>query len=225
MKRAYLLMLSSFCVVGCADIRNTAAELTTVSIGSDYIRPVEIDQSVKLSDQPIIACIPIQVDLPERNAVVTLQPSAAGCALTLRQPALTLFDKKQIDNAREQTGSFDIDGIRGGSVELLQIDLLNGDGQALPLEQYVDAVTVEVDGAVLLDKMQPDVLLNEQPKRKLPDALLAKLKSSVKKGQPATADVVLTLWLSSWVIQDVPTALNMTLVIQPELEVSLLEAL
>lgn len=225
MKPGYLLLLSAFSVVGCADIRETAAKLTTVSLGSDYIRPVEIDQSVKLADQPIIACLPIEVNLPERNAVVTLTPSAAGCALTLRQPQLTLFDKKQIDNARERAGSFDIDGIRGGSVELLQIDLLNGDGQQLPLEQYVDAVTVEVDGSVLLDKMQPDALLNEMPKRALPDSLLAKLKGSVKNGQPATADVVLTLWLSSWVIQDVPTSLKMSLVIQPELEVSLLEAL
>ncbi|HTU56890.1 MAG TPA: hypothetical protein VMF89_00625, partial [Polyangiales bacterium] len=206
MKPAYLLMMSAFCV-GCADIRETAADITTISLGNQYIQPVEIDQSVKLSDQPIIACIPIQVDLPERNAVVTLQPSAAGCALTLRQPALTLFDKKQIDNARKQAGSFDIDGIRGGSVELMQVELLNGDNQTLPLAEYVDAVTVEVDGSVLLDKMQPDALLNEQPKRKLPDPLLDKLKTSVKNGQPATADVVLTLWLSSWVIEDVPTAL------------------
>lgn len=224
MKPAYLLMLSAFCV-GCADIRETAADITTISLGSEYIKPVEIDQSVKLSDQPIIACIPIEVALPERNAVVALQPSAAGCALTLTQPALTLFDKKQIDNARKQAGRFDIDGIRGGSVELMQIDLLNAEDQQLPLEQYVDAVTVAVDGSVLLDRMAPDALLNEQPKRKLPDPLLEKLKTSVKNGQPATADVVLTLWLSSWVIQDVPTALKMTLLIQPELEVSLLEAL
>lgn len=224
MKPAYLLMLSAFCV-GCADIRETAADITTITLGSEYIKPVQIDQSVKLSDQPIIACIPIEVALPERNAVVSLQPSAAGCALTLSQPALTLFDKKQIDNAREQAGRFDIDGIRGVSVELMQVELLDADDQPLPLEQYVDAVTVEVDGSVLLDRMAPDVLLNEQPKRKLPAPLLEKLKTSVKNGQPATADVVLTLWLSSWVIQDVPTALKMTLLIQPELEVSLLEAL
>jgi hypothetical protein len=224
MKPAYLLMLSAFCV-GCADIRETAADITTITLGSEYIKPVEIDQSVKLSDQPIIACIPIEVALPERNAVVSLQPSAAGCALTLSQPALTLFDKSQIDNARKQTKRFDIDGIRGGSVELMQIELLNGDDQPLPLEEYVEAVTVAVDGSVLLDRMPPDALLNEQPKRKLPDPLLEKLKTAVKNGQPATADVVLTLWLSSWVIQDVPTALKMILLIQPELEVSLLEAL
>jgi hypothetical protein len=224
MKPAYLLMLSAFCV-GCADIRETAADITTITLGNEYIKPVEIDQSVKLSDQPIIACIPIEVALPDRNAVVALQPSAAGCALTLTQPALTLFDKKQIDNARKQAGAFDIDGIRGGSVELMQIELLDADDQPLPLEQYVDAVTLAVDGSVLLDRMAPDALLNEQPKRKLPDPLLEKLKTAVKNGQPATADVVLTLWLSSWVIQDVPTALKMTLLIQPELEVSLLEAL
>lgn len=225
MKPAYLLMLSVFCV-GCAEIRDTAADITTITLGSEYIKPVEIDQSVKLSDEPVLACIPIEVDLPERNAVVSLQPNAAGgCALTLRQPELVLFDKAQIDNARKQAGSFDIDGIRGGSVELLQVELLNGDNQTLPLEQYVDAVTVEVDGIVLLDKLEPARLQNEQPKRKLPAALLDKFKNAVKNGQPAKADVVLRLWLSSWVITDVPTALNMTLVLQPELEVSLLEAL
>jgi hypothetical protein len=224
MKRAYLLLFSALSV-GCADIRESAADITTITLGSKYIQPVEIAQSVKLADQPLVACIPIQIDLPERNAVVSLQPSAAGCALTLRQPGLVLFDKKQIDNARKQAGSFDIDGIRGGSVELMQIELLTGDNQPLPLAKYVDAVTVEVDGSVLLDKMKPAALETEELKRKLPDALVEKLKASVKNGQPATADVVLTLWLSGLVIQDVPTSLNMTLVIQPELEVSLLEAL
>ena len=224
MKRAYLWMLSALCV-GCADIRETAADITTITLGNNYIQPVEIDESVKLSDEPLVACIPIQVDLPERNAIVTLQPSTAGCALTLHQPELVLFDKKQIDKARKQAGSFDIDGIRGGSVALIQIELLNPEGRTLPLADYVDAVTVEVDGVVLLDRMDPDMLLNDQPKRELPSPLLEKLKSSVKNGQPATANVVLTLWLRGWVIQDVPPSLNMTLLIQPELEVSLLEAL
>jgi hypothetical protein len=224
MKRACLLLLATYCL-GCAQIRDTAADITTISLGSEYIQPVQIEQSVKLADQPLVACIPIQVDLRERSATVTLQPSAAGCALTLRQPELVLFDKKQIDNARKQAGSFDIDGIRGGSVELMQIELLTGDGRPLPLDQYVEALTLEVDGTVLLNKLSPEALENEQLKRKLPDALVEKLKTSVKNGQPATAEVVLTLWLSGWLIQDVPPSLSMRLMIQPELEVSLLEAL
>lgn len=224
MKPACILLLSAFCVA-CAEIRDTAADITTISLGSKYIQPVEIDESVKLADQPLVACLPIEVNLEDRNATVTLQPSAAGCALTLHQPELVLFDKKQIDNAREQAGSFDIDGIRGGSVELLQVELLTGDGKPLPLEQYVDAITVEVDGSVLLDRMAPSALQEGTIKRALPAPLLEKLKNAVKNGQPATADVVLTLWLSGWVIKDVPPSLNMTLVLQPELEVSLLEAL
>ena len=39
------------------------------------------------------------------------------------------------------------------------------------------------------------------------------------------ADVVLTLFLRQQVITDVPTSLNVSLELQPELEVSLLEAL
>jgi hypothetical protein len=224
MKRACLVLLAALSA-SCADVRETAAELTTVTVGSDSIQPVSIEQSVKLTDQPVLACIPIELDLPDRNATVALQPSAAGCSLTVNQTGLVLVDQKQIENARKQVGSFDVDGIRGGSVELMQLELLTGDGQVLPLPEYVDAVTVEVDGAVLLDKMAPDALLNDPVKRKLPDQLVDKLKSSVKNGEPATADIVLTLWLSTLVVTNVPTSLGVTAVLQPELEVSLLEVL
>ena len=223
MKPVCVLLLSAFCV-GCADIRDTAEDISTVTLGDDFIQPVEIDQSVALTDQPLVACIPIQIDLQE-NASVSLQPSSAGCALTLRQPELVLFNKKQIDDARAQVGAFDIDGIRAASVELMQIKLRSGDGQALPLDHYADAVTLEVDGAVLLDKIAPDTLQTAPVKRELPSALLAKLKSSIKNGQPAQAEIVLTLWLRGVVIQDVPTSLDITLVLQPELKVSLLKAL
>lgn len=223
MKRACLALLSVL-GVGCADIRETAANITTITLGSDSLSAVKIEQSVKLADQPLIACIPIQLQLEQQNATVSLQPSAAGCALTLNQPGLVLLDKKQIEQARKQVGSFDIDGIRGGSVELMQIELLTGEGQALELEKYVDAVTVAVDGAVLLDKVSPDAL-QEPLKRKLPDALIDKLKNAVKRDQPASADIELTLWLNALVITDVPTSLSLSLELQPELEVSLLEAI
>lgn len=95
MKRACLLLLSVWCV-SCANVREKAAEIMTISLGSDQLQPVKIDDSVKLADQPLLACIPIELTLKERNATVALQPSAAGCALTLHQPELVLFDKEQI---------------------------------------------------------------------------------------------------------------------------------
>jgi hypothetical protein len=106
----------------------------------------------------------------------------------------------------------------------MQIELLTGENQPLVLEKYVDAVTVAVDGAVLLDRVSPDAL-QEPLKRKLPESLINKLKSAVKSDQPATADLELTLWLNALVITNVPTSLSLSLVLQPELEVSLLEAI
>lgn len=224
MKRACLVLLSVWCV-NCAEVRERAADISTISLGSDQLQPVQINESVKLADAPLVACVPLQLDLPERDATVTLQPSAAGCALTVHQPGLVLFDKDQINRARKQAGPFDIDGIRSGTVELMQLELLTGDDKPLPLAQYVDAVSVQVDGALLLDKMAPEALEDAPLKRELPKALIDKLKSSVKSNQPATADLVLTLWMNTLVITDVPPSLKLLLVLQPELEVSLLEAL
>jgi len=179
---------------------------------------------VKLSEAPLLACVPIQLKLKERNATVALQPSAAGCSLTLHQPELVLFDQDEIKQARKKAGPFDVDGIRGGSVALMKLELATGEGEALALSQYVDAISIQIDGIMLLDKMPPE-MLQEQLQRKLPDDLIAKLKSSVKNDQPAMADVVLTLWLQPQAIQNVPTSLNVSLELQPELEVSLIDAL
>jgi hypothetical protein len=210
--------------LGCANIHETAADITTISLGSDQLQAVQIEESVTLSDAPLLACVPIQLKLKERNATVALQPSAAGCALTLHQPELVLFDQDEIKQARKKAGPFDVDGIRGGSVALMKLELATGEGEALALSQYVDAISIQIDGAVLLDRMQPEMLKAEL-QRKLPDDLIAKLKSSVKNNQPAVADVLLTLWLQPQAILDVPTSLNVSLELQPELEVSLIDAL
>jgi hypothetical protein len=101
MKRACLVLLSVVSV-GCAAIRDTAGDITTITVGSDSLRAVKIEQSVKLADQPLVACIPIQLQLQQQDATVSLQPSARGCALTLNQPGLVLLDKKQIEQARKQ---------------------------------------------------------------------------------------------------------------------------
>ena len=222
--RPACLMLLSVCCVGCANIHETAADITTISLGSDQLQAVQIEESVKLSEAPLLACVPIQLKLKERNATVALQPSAAGCSLTLHQPELVLFDQDEIKQARKKAGPFDVDGIRGGSVALMKLELATGEGEALALSQYVDAISIQIDGIMLLDKMPPE-MLQEQLQRKLPDDLIAKLKSSVKNDQPAMADVVLTLWLQPQAIQNVPTSLNVSLELQPELEVSLIDAL
>jgi hypothetical protein len=226
MKRACLVLLT-VCGVGCAAVAETASDITTVSVGSDSLKAVQIEQSVKLVDQPVLpACLPISLDLPDRNAVVALQPSAAGCALVLTQSDLVLLDKAEIEKARDQAGPFDVNGIKTISVSLMKLDLKTGEGATLPLDEYADAVTVEVDGDVLLDKVAPDALQSgETLKRKLPDALVDKLKGAVKSGQAATADIVLTLWLRGAIITNVPSALSFTVTLQPELEVSLLDAL
>jgi hypothetical protein len=224
MKSAYWALLSALCV-GCAGVSEKAADWTTVSLGADSLQAVQIDESVMLAAQPLPACLPIVLNLQKEDATVTLQPSGADCALTLHQPKLVMFDKDEIYKARQKAGPFDVDGIRSGSVELMKLELLDGDRQPLALAQYVDAVTVQVEGETLLDKMSPAEIEREPLVRQLPTSLIDKLKQAVKTDEVATVDVVLTLWLRADAIPTIPTALSFSLVLQPELEVSLLEAL
>jgi hypothetical protein len=221
MNRAYLL-LAATCCVGCA----AAEDLVTINLGAGDLQTVKIEQSLKIGDTPQIpSCIPIPITLSQANASAELEPVADGCALTLSQTDLVIVDQKEVENARKKAGPFDIDGITGAHVELLKLNLLNEDGSTLPLAQYVDAVTVQVDNQVVVNKIAASALQNDTPKADLPDSLVDKLKSAVKANHPATAAVKITFWLDGAKLLQLPTALSVSAVIQPELDVNVIKAL
>ena len=216
------LVLAATCCVACA----AAEDLVTINIGAGDLQTVKIDQSLQIGDTPQIpSCIPIPITLSQDNASAELMPVAGGCALTLSQTDLVIVDQNEVENARKQAGPFDIDGITGARVELMKLSLQNQDGSALPLAQYVDAVTVQVDNDTVLDKTAASELQNNTPKADLPDALVNKLKSAVKSNHPATADVKITFWLDGAKLLQLPTALSISAVIQPELDVNVIKAL
>jgi hypothetical protein len=221
MNRACLL----FVAVSCASCA-AAEDLVTINLGKGDLQTVKIDQALKIGDTPQIpSCIPIPITLSADNASAELKPVADGCALTLRQTDLMIVDQKEVDNARKQAGPFDIDGITAARVELMKLNLLNEQGGTLPLAQYVDAVTVQVDNDTVIDKMAASELQNDTPKAELPDALVEKLKSAVKASHPATADVQITFWLGGTKIVQLPTTLSISAVLQPELDVNVFKAL
>lgn len=221
MNRACLL-LAAVCCASCA----AAEDLVTIELGAGDLQTVKIDQSLQIGDTPQIpSCIPIPITLSADNASAELKPVASGCALTLRQTNLVIVDQKEVDNARKQAGPFDIDGITGARVELMKLNLQNQDGGTLPLAEYVDAVTVQVDNDIVLDRTDASKLQDDTPKAELPDALVDKLKNAVKANHPATADVQITFWVDSAKIVQLPTALSISATIQPELDVNVIKAL
>jgi hypothetical protein len=60
--------------------------------------------------------------------------------------------------------------------------------------------------------------------RELPAPLLDKLKTSLRADQAATADVVVSLWLRRDGLSDLPDTLDMHLVMQPKLQVNIVDA-
>jgi hypothetical protein len=211
--------------LGCADVSEAVDDAATVEVGAESLRAVEIERSMSLGIDRIPACLDFSATLPSSNTTVILSNSSTGCSLTVEQPAMVLLDEQAIERAREQSGDFDVDGIRGASLEVQQLELSTAESEPLELSRYVDALTVSVDGEVLLDRvasseLQADTALT----RELPTSLLDKLKTALKANEAATADVVIALWLSNDGLVDLPETLRMRVVLQPGLRVNIVDA-
>jgi hypothetical protein len=219
------LPLVAALVLGCAAASDAVDDAITVEVGAESLKAVEMDRSIVLPGTRIPACLDFSATLPSSTTTLTLSNRSMGCSLTIDQPALMLLDEHAIERAREQAGDFDVDGIRGATLELETLDLSTADGARLELSQHVDAVTLVVDGEVLLDhvaasELQADARLT----RKLPAPLIDKLKTSLEANQAATADVAISLWLRGSRLADLPDMLNMHLVMQPKLQVNVVDA-
>lgn len=224
MKRACLLCLAALSF-SCDSISKAADDIATIELGADSLSAVQLERSVTLGAGQLPVCLDVSLTLPSSNTSVTLMNSAGGCSLMVQVPDLTLLDKEAIQKARKESGPFDVDGVRGGSIEVQQVQLTTAEGAGLDLASYVDALSVQVDGEVLLDRITPAALLGEPDlTRDLPDSVIDKLKSALKTDQVATADVVLTLWLSGSRLPELPDTLKMLLVLQPHLEVNVVDA-
>jgi hypothetical protein len=225
MHRAQLLLFVGLCV-SCSSLTDAADDIATIDLGAEQLSPIQIERSVELGPAKLPICFDVGGTAPGTSTTVALMNSPEGCVLTVAQPDMVIADEQTIERAREEKGSFDVDGIRGGSIELESLQLTAADGSRLDLEEYVAAVSVEVDGDLLLDRVAPKELTAEAKlTRKLPDPLVEKLKSALTNNQPATAELVLKLWLTAQTLADPPDALTMRLVLQPKLEVNVVDAL
>jgi hypothetical protein len=225
MNRAQLLLFAVLCV-SCSNLTDAADDIATIDLGAEQLSPIEMERSVELGPARLPACIDIGGTVPASSTTVALMNSPQGCVLTVAEPDMVLADQQTIERAREEKGSFDVDGIRGGSVELESLQLTAADGSPLDLADYVAAVSVEVDGDVLLDRIEPKMLTADAKlTRKLPDPLVEKLKTALANNQPATAELGLKLWLTDRTLADPPDALSMKVVLQPKLQVNVVDAL
>jgi hypothetical protein len=225
MKRVILPILAAALSFGCSNIKNAANDAVTIELGADSLSPIQFDQSVTLGPAKLPACLDASAALPSSETTVALMRTDGGCMLTVTQPNLVLADAQTIARARKAKGSFDVDGVRSGSIELQKLDLSLGDGSALKLSDYIDAVSVEIDGEALLDQTATAELEgNAKLTRELPAPIIAKLKRALTNNQVATADVVLTLWLGGQALTNPPDSLKMLLVLQPTLKVNVVDA-
>lgn len=227
MRRTTFFCLLATLSLGCDDIRQTADAATTVRIGADQLSSVAIERTVSLPVDSLPICLNVMLTLPPDNTTVRLIKNDSGCALSVDQPDVVLLDQQEIQNARQRTKGFDIDAVRRGSFSLEQVELWTDQGAPLDLARYVDAVSVQLDNQALLDRIAPPMLNGSdgQPLTKpIPATLLDKLKSAVKSNQEAKAEVTLTLILHGETLSDLPAGLKLRVVLQPELEVNVVDA-
>jgi hypothetical protein len=222
----HLACFSSLVVLalGCSGVSNAVDDAATVRVGAESLRAVEIERSMTLGVERIPGCLDFSATLESSNTTVALGASPTGCTLTVDQPGLVLLDDQALERARQESGDFDVSGIRGASLDVQQLDLSTADGEPLTLSKYIDTLSVTVDGAVLLDHVEASELEGGNLSRDLPDSLIEKLKTSLKDNRAATADVGIALGLRKEGLLDLPDALTLRVVIQPELLVNVIDA-
>jgi hypothetical protein len=224
MKRTCLPLFAALCFA-CGDLSDAAGDLVTVELGAEELNTIQIERSVTLGPASLPACFDVNATLPSSDTTVALKNSASGCMLIVSQSDLVLADEQTIERAREAQGPFEVDGIRRGSVEVQSLQLSTDDGTPVILSDYVTALSVEVDGQLVLDGIEPSALEGDDKlNQPLPDPIIEKLKAALENNQTATANVVLTLWLTDQTLNDPPDSLNLRLVLQPELQVDLVDA-
>jgi hypothetical protein len=226
MQRTTLCLFATLCL-SCADLRETADATSSVRLGEGTLSPIEIERTMTLGVDTLPICLDVMITLPPDNTTVRLIRSENSCALSVSQPDLVLLDEQAIQNARKKSGNFDVDAVRRGSVSLEHVELWTDQGAPLDLSRYVDAVSIQIDTETVLERVTPAALLDDdgQPlKRPLPANLLNKLKSAVKSNQVASGDVILTLILHGETLSDLPGGLKLRVVMQPELDVNVVDA-
>jgi len=207
---------------GCHAASNAVDDAVTVEVGAGTLQTVDMDRSITLDGARIPDCLDFNATVALTNTTVALSNTARGCTLTVEQPDLVLLDQQAAERAREKVGDFDVDGIRSASLELQTLDLSTADGAPLALAQYLDAITLIVDGEIVLDRVTASELQGGAVTRELPAPLLEDLKAAVKANEAASADVELSLWLRT--PSELPDTLRMRAVIQPILQVNVVDA-
>lgn len=210
--------------LGCTGVSNAVDDAATVRVGAESLRAVELERSMTLGIDKIPACLDFSTTIESSQTTVALANSAGVCTLSVAQPGVVLLDEQAIERARKESGNFDVSGIRAASLEVQQLQLATADGVALDLAQYLDTLTVTIDGDVLLDHVGASELQGGNLSRDLPPALLEKLKASLKDNHAASADVSIALGLRNEGLADLPDTLSVRLVMQPELQVNVIDA-
>jgi hypothetical protein len=207
---------------GCHAASSAVDDAITVEVGAESLQAVEMDRSITLDGARIPDCLDFNATVALTNTTVALNNTPRGCTLTVEQPDLVLLDEHAIERARQEAGDFDVDGIRSASLELQTLELSTAEGTPLALSQYLDAITLIVDGEIVLDRVSASELQAAALARELPEPLMEDLKASVKANEAARADVVISLWLRT--PSELPDTLRMRVVIQPTLQVNVVDA-
>jgi hypothetical protein len=224
MKSSYFLALSLM-QLGCG-ASDTIDNLTTITLGAEAFSPIRVERTVELGATRLPACVDAKISDDASQATAQLQKTSGGCVLSIEQPNLVLLDSEQAQHVRDQSGRFDIDGVRAGSVELQTFQIQNADGTPVDLGKYISSVSLELNGEALLDHVNPSSLGGD-PQRQLtlPTSVVEELKDAVKTNQTATAEVAVSLVLTNAAMSDIPSSLNVLIVMQPELEINIIKAL
>jgi hypothetical protein len=224
MKIRYFLALAAI-QLGCG-AADTLDNLTTVTLGAEVLSPIQVDRTVELGATRLPACVNATISDDANQATAQLQNTPNGCVLSVQQANAVLMDADAVKRARDQTSGFDVDSVRSGSVQLQTFQIQTADGTPIDLGQYIASVSLDVNGEALLDHVNPSSLGDDMHKQlTLPSSVVDELKDAVKMNRTATAEVAVSLALTSAAMTSLPSSLHVLFVLQPELQVSLTKAL
>ena len=218
--------LVAFGLGGCGlkqSLVNDINRAGSVEVGAGRIAPVTIHRSIALGGHGITACPSLTVAVADPNTVsdpaavtdLSVSPQGDSCALELRQNEFTLVDQDSLNGQQVQS-------VTAAHLTIEKFSLTDANGNELPPATTFDALELRLDGELVLTKQ--DIATNEPVRKTLPPAVLESIKSSVQAHQPATAELTMTLSLSSAELAALPSTVVLDITVQPEVTVQVFSA-
>lgn len=208
-------------LLGCNQIQDAG----TVTLDEDDLAPAVVDRRYTLASIALQECTEGTYAATEPDGdsrTVVVESRGSNCAIGLRAEDVVLFDEEQVRTASEALDGFEADGIESIDLRVEEFAVTDAAGASLiPLTRNLE---LAVEGTTLLTGADLRRVGEEPVVVSLPTELVDVATESLEQTEPITVDVEVHLVVPREELVAVPDMLVLSAVLQPLIDIDVLEA-